>query len=50
MHVFAKKGTHMEFVNKEIAMTQDSAADQLQELNDLQLAIVGGGNADVVFK
>jgi hypothetical protein len=42
----------MKFINTEIALTQESTADRqvIQELNDLQLAIVGGGNADVVFK
>jgi len=42
----------MKFINTEIALTQEVTAESqvIQELNDLQLAIVGGGNADVVFK
>jgi hypothetical protein len=43
----------MEFNRVEMVViesTETEAADaQAQELNDLQLAIVGGGNATVVF-
>jgi hypothetical protein len=43
----------MEFNRAEMVVvenTETEAADaQAQELNDLQLAIVGGGNATVVF-
>lgn len=38
----------IEILHVEEASSQ-AAADQLQQLSDLQLAIVGGGGGDVVF-
>ena len=43
----------MEHANIEIAFVEKTVEDavrvQLRELNDLQLALVGGGGGDVVF-
>jgi len=43
----------MEFNKVEVALIADATAEghdqQIQELSDLQLALVGGGAADVVF-
>lgn len=42
----------MEHAQIEIALIEKTVAqavDQVSELNELQLALVGGGNGDVVF-
>ena len=43
----------MEHAKTEIAAVEQTlevaAAEQMRELNDLQLALVGGGAGDVVF-
>ncbi len=43
----------MQLANIEITVVEkaveEAARDQLRELDDLQLAVVGGGGGDVVF-
>jgi hypothetical protein len=42
----------MEFTNAEICVVEETvnnAEAQIKELGDLQLALVGGGNGDVIF-
>lgn len=43
----------MEYAKKEIAVLEqavaDAAEEQIRELNELQLLLVGGGSGDVVF-
>jgi hypothetical protein len=43
----------MEFANTEMAVVeetiQEAARNEIRELNDLQLALVGGGIGDIIW-